>query len=452
MSAQGVDLQRLPDYLQSQRWFGSKGLPIKNISVVEHMEIKSGADSACPLGVFVLAIIEVAYEIGQPERYQLLVCPQPDGSLASAIENEAFARLLLEIIREERVVASGANALHGLAFPQSQPRLSRIPPGARVRPIVEEQSNSSVVFDEQAILKVIRKIESGLNPELEIGRFLLSRPEFKGAPALLGALQIEGPTSATLAVLHEHVLAEDNGWRHVLDAFRASPKPGADLLSAVARLGSVLAGLHLTLASDPNDPAFCPEPIQQEDLQRWSSSIIGELGVTFAEVEKRMPELGSLRDPLVETAKRLAQAPPSGKKIRLHGDLHLGQVLRVRGDWMIFDFEGEPARSFHQRREKHTPLKDVAGMIRSFEYAQAAVELEGAAPGDRAGACRDAFLEAYLSGLGGSDLLPRPDAFSVVLTALELERTVYELRYEMQSRPDWVRIPLRTLQKMGTAT
>jgi predicted trehalose synthase len=128
-------------------------------------------------------------------------------------------------------------------------------------------------------------------------------------------------------------------------------------------------------------------------------------------------------------------------------------VLRSGGEWFIFDFEGEPIRSFNQRREKQTALKDVAGMLRSFAYAAAAVELEGAAPGERALACREAFLKGYLGITRGAGLLPEGEEnFQVVLEALELERSVYELRYELRSRPDWVRIPARTLLEMGTAS
>jgi len=444
----GVDLSRLPDYLQNQRWFGSKGVPIKDVALVDHSELALESPGSCP-GPFVIAIVEVAYELGSRERYQLHVCAQRDGSIASGLEDEHFARELLQIIRQGRTLPSGTGAIRGETFPGSQPSLSRLPALPSVRLLTKEQSNSSLVYEEQAILKVIRKIEAGTNPELEMGRFLASRPSFKSAPALLGALELEGPAGATLAVLHQYVQSENDGWNYVLAAFRESTTPKPAFLREMAQLGRVLAELHLTLASDPSDPAFAPELIQKEELQRWSSSIIGELGVTFAEAEKRIPELGDLREPLVERAKLLAQLAPTGKKIRIHGDLHLGQVLRVRGDWMIFDFEGEPARSFTQRREKYTVLKDVAGMLRSFAYAQAAVELEKAPAGERALPTRKVFLEAYLDRVRGSELLPTGPSLDVVLDAFELERAVYELRYELQSRPDWVPIPVRTLRELG---
>src|SRR5260370_8517963 len=143
--------------------------------------------------------------------------------------------------------------------------------------------------------KVIGKIEAGTDAELEMGRFLASRPAFKSAPALLGAIELEGTNGATLAVLHQYVQSENDGWNYLLAAFRESPVPMPALLKDMAQLGRVLAELHLTLSSDPTDPSFAPEPIHQEDLQRWSSSIIRKLGLTFAEADKRISDLCALR-------------------------------------------------------------------------------------------------------------------------------------------------------------
>ena len=443
-----VDLTKLPDYLQGQRWFGSKGLPIKNIALVEQALIDLPA-STVPAGPFVVAIIEVTYELGPRERYQLHVCASSDGKVLPALDFDDYCRELLRMIEEQRSIPAGNGVIRGEIYLRS-PGGERLPSTAPVRRVAGEQSNSSLVFGERAILKVIRKIEPGVNPELEIGRFL-SRAAFRSVPALLGAIHLEGSIPASLAVMHEYLPAESDGWKYLLANFREHRFPTETLLEEISALGRIVGNLHLALASDPTNPAFAPEPIQHEDLQRWSSSIIGELGVTFAEAEKRIPDLAPLRERLVEKAKRLSQLAPSGKKIRVHGDLHLGQVLRVQGDWVLFDFEGEPARGFNQRREKFTPLKDVAGMLRSLTYAESAVELEGAAAGDRASPARKAFLEGYAKATASSDFLPAAEAFDAVLGAFELERTVYELRYELHSRPDWVPIPVHSLRQMGKA-
>lgn len=449
----GADLSQLPQFLQQQRWFGSKGIPIKQVALIEQADFQLPSDAACPGGVFSIAIAEVTYELGTPERYQLLVCRRPDGTVAPALEQDALARELLRLIRGNQSIPSTSGKIRGESFPEFRAILDKLSASPAVRRMDAEQSNSSVVFDDRAILKVIRKIEAGVNPELEMGRFLATHRGFKWAPALLGAIYLEGPVEATLGVLHEFIPAESDAWKYTLGVFRDRPRLPPAFLEEVKKLGAVLGQLHLVLASEPNDPAFAPEPIQKEDLQRWSSSIIGEIGVTVAAAARAIPELADRREALVERARKLAKISPSGKKIRGHGDLHLGQVLRSRGEWFIFDFEGEPARSFNQRREKHTALKDVAGMLRSFAYAAAAVELEGAAPGERAFACRDAFLDGYLRTTKSSGVLPEGEEnFRVMLEALELERSVYELRYELQSRPDWVRIPARTLLDMGMAS
>src|SRR5262249_58900822 len=141
--------------------------------------------------------------------------------------------------------------------------------------------------------------------------------------------------------------------------------------AGLGRRGHRVGELHRVLASDPNDPAFAPEPIHQEDLQRWSSSIVGELGVTLALAASRFPELEDRQDALTERAKSLASLTPSGQKIRQHGDLHLGQALWTGDDWMVIDFEGEPARPYAARRQKHTPLRDVAGRARSLSLTAA---------------------------------------------------------------------------------
>jgi maltokinase len=172
------------------------------------------------------------------------------------------------------------------------------------------------------------------------------------------------------------------------------------------------------------------------------------MGVSISAAKAAYPALADKYDRLLERAQRLAHLDPSGKKIRIHGDLHLGQVLRSNNEWLIFDFEGEPARAFVQRREKHSPLKDVAGMLRSFSYAEAAVELKGGPVGDRVTPTRTAFLKGYFTGMKGCDLLPQSQEITdEVLSVLELEKCLYELRYEIKHRPDWVRIPLRTLMQ-----
>ncbi|HSP19508.1 MAG TPA: phosphotransferase, partial [Myxococcaceae bacterium] len=320
-----------------------------------------------------------------------------------------------------------------------------LPRETTVRSLGVEQSNTSVVLDERVLLKILRKLEVGLSPEVEVGRFLATHG-YHATPQLLAALTLEGPSASELALLYAFVPNQGDGWAYLTAALRTAPEPTAEVLRRLERLGTRVGELHRVLASDPADPSFAPEPIHQEDLQRWSSSIVGELGVTLARATGRVPELAERHDALTERAKALASLAPSGQKIRQHGDLHLGQALWTGDDWMVIDFEGEPARPYAARREKHTPLRDVAGMLRSFSYAAAVAEVPPSARRRSVGAAKTAFLQGWRAAVEGTGLLPASiDDTRVMIDVLELEKTLYELRYELQMRPDWAHIPAEGL-------
>jgi maltokinase len=437
-----IDLTKLPDHLRNQRWFAGKAWPIKSVSVMDHanLELPDGR-------TLLLAVVEVVYELGHPDRYLLPVLGSEQG-IQDATEDMEALRALFALIREKRAVPSASGRLFGewLDTPEG---LLGLPAHVPVRRLQVEQSNTSVVVAEKAILKLIRKLEAGTNPEYEVGRFLATRTSFRATPTLLGALHLEGPAGATLAVVHRYVPNATDGWRYTLEHFRRATTLDTGFLDELRELGRRLGELHHALASSSEEPAFAPEPVQTEDLQRWSASIVGEMGVTLAEASRQFPELESRRELLMEHAKQLANVPASGQKIRIHGDLHLGQVLRAEGAWLLFDFEGEPGRSFAARREKYSPLRDVAGMLRSFDYAEATVQLEGLPEGNRVAPARKAFLEGYRSVTRGAAFLPTEDeTFDAMLGAFELEKMLYEVRYELQNRPDWVRIPVQSLLRM----
>ncbi|WNG26885.1 phosphotransferase [Cystobacter fuscus] len=437
-----IDLTKLPDYLRGQRWFAGKAWPIKSVSTVDHVNVDLPGGRS-----FTLAVVEVVYELGSPERYLLPVLPSEEG-VKDAFEDAEVLRALFQLIREKREVPSASGKLVGewLDTPEG---LIALPSPLPVRRLQVEQSNTSVVVGEQLILKVIRKLEAGINPEYEVGRFLATRTSFRATPTLLGALQSEGPAGATLAVVHRFIPDVTDGWRYTLDCFRQGPRLTDAFLKDLRVLGERLGQLHHALASTTDDPAFAPEPLLAEDVQRWSASIVGEMGVTLSQAARHSPELENRREDLIGHARQLAHVPPSGQKIRIHGDLHLGQVLRSGGDWLLFDFEGEPGRSFTQRREKYSALRDVAGMLRSFDYAEATVRLEGQPEGERLQPARQAFLEGYRAATAGAAFLPQSEAsFTAMLGAFELEKMLYEVRYELQNRPDWVRIPVQALMRM----
>ncbi|ADO71951.1 maltokinase N-terminal cap-like domain-containing protein [Stigmatella aurantiaca] len=440
-----VDLTKLPEYLKHQRWFAGKAWPIKSVSVVDHVTLDSGSCA------FSLAVVEVVYELGQPERYLLPVKPSSEG-IQDALEEADCLRNLFQIIREQRTVPSSSGQVQGewLSTPDG---LVALPDPLPVRRLTVEQSNTSVVFGEKVILKIIRKLEAGVNPEHEMGRFLATRTSFRSTPMLLGALSLSGNAGATLALVHRFVPNATDGWKYTLEQFRRSGELPAPFLEEMRELGRRIGELHHALASVTDDPAFAPEPLLQEDLQRWSASILGEMGKTLADASRVHVDIDNQRERLMEHARRLAHVTPSGQKIRIHGDLHLGQVLRSENQWLIFDFEGEPSRNFTQRREKYSPMRDVAGMLRSFDYAEATVMLEGNSPGPRLAPCRQAFLEGYREITRGAAFLPADEAsFWTMLRAFELEKLLYEVRYELQNRPDWVRIPVQALLRMEEPT
>jgi trehalose synthase-fused probable maltokinase len=441
-----VPLERVPDYFKVQRWFGRKAWPIRAVRVMESVRLPASGGQEAVIGV-----VEVTY-VGVPaEHYLLAVIPDGRGGLADALQDDEVVRGLFRLIRDAATVSTGGTTLRGDRLAGAAKVLEAISAFPAIRRLQVEQTNTSVVLEDRVIFKVIRKLEPGLNPEYEVGKLLSERTAFRGAPALLGAVWLEGLTQMTLATLHHYTAGSSDGWSHVLRGFRQAPGAlPAALLDEIRDLGRQVGELHLALASVPDEPAFAPEPIQLEDLQRWSATLVGEIGVTLAEASRQFPDLFDRRAEVVQRARRLAHLQPSGKKMRIHGDLHLGQVLRVEGGWLVFDFEGEPGRSFQQRREKHSPLRDVAGMLRSFAYAAAAVELEGAPRTDRVEKARAAFLDGYLSVVQSSGLLPERDVDCLgLLHGLELEKVVYEIRYEVNHRPDWAKIPIAALLNPG---
>jgi len=426
-----LDLSALPAWLKRQRWFGGKAAEIAKVRVVDEAR----------LGELQVAAVEVSYRDHAPERYLVPLRPESDAPLEEALDDRACLTIF-EVMREQRELPTRAGRLRGERFDGPDSPLGALPDRPAVRRLSAEQSNTSLIFGDAVILKLIRKLEQGRNPELEIGA-LLARRGFRGTPRLLGALSLEGEIEATVGVAHQFVRVESDGWSYVVDAFAREGAPSPALLAEIHELGERVGELHAALAS-PDDPAFTPEPIRKEDLARWTKALLADLERTIRMASAAVPGLAGRAPALRARIERLASLEPSGVRLRQHGDLHLGQVLRSAGEWLIFDFEGEPARSLAERREKHAPYKDVAGMLRSFAYAAAAAEKKGATRADRKGPARDAFLRGYRSR--ASALLPaEEETGATLLAALELEKLLYELRYEVGHRPDWVEIPARDL-------
>jgi maltokinase len=390
------------------RWFAAKG------RVAEEAEIVG-----VPVedGLVTLAIVEVRFGAGTHEHY--LVALGADDEPVDAFERPEVAARLASL--------AGVPA-----------------EGARVRSLSVEQSNSSVVLDELHVLKLYRRLEAGPNPELEVLR-ALGASGFANAPRLEGALTTTGPPLETaLASVIGLVPAVGGGWELTLDSFQDDP---SWLPERAWRLGEVTADLHAALSAHDDDPHFAPEEPSAEALRLLAAEIDEEIASTFASLpqDDALGAVAHRAEDLRDLVHELAAVGPAGLAIRTHGDYHLGQVLwTTDGDWVVIDFEGEPARSLPERRRRRSPLRDVAGMTRSFAYAgDAALLLRGvAAPPGWVDVCREAFLDGYLASADERLLPSSRTGFDRLLGLYELEKLVYELRYETRNRPEWATIPI----------
>ena len=376
----------LPERLPMLRWFGAKSRTIASVRPLDHAPV--------PDTPGILALFEVAFEDGSHEVYQTPVIPAPRGSVADAMEDAAFCRSLVERIRNGDTLDGQAGMFRFVptpAFAEVMPE----PPAdaARVR---AEQSNTSVVFGQKAILKLLRKLEPGLNPDFEVSDALTRRGSFHGTPRLLGSVTYipAAGEPTTLAVLQEFLPNQGDAWAAALarlaEYFTAAlGDPGQAFARTLAaadaqearRLGALTGQLHAALAAQTDDPAFTPEPIAPADVAAWIAGMEAQLERAMSELAAALPNLpDTARESaqgLVQDARRLQGRPAALKaltaeavtKIRVHGDYHLGQLLRTEEGFVVLDFEGEPARPLDERRGKQCALKDVAGMLRSYAYA-----------------------------------------------------------------------------------
>jgi maltose alpha-D-glucosyltransferase/alpha-amylase len=352
-----------------------------------------------------------------------------------------------------------------------------------------EQSNSSVIIGDKAVLKIYRRLTTGEHPEIEIARFLTQKAGYPNIPPLLGTAEqhdADGSLHA-LAVLTGFVRNQGDGWTYTLgylDRFfdearltetADTPPPAeqhAAYLEKAKMLGRRTGELHLAFASDTTSPAFKPEPIEAGDFQEWRKSIGKQANQAFAALKRRLGDpdeiireaagkLVSRREECLAAIQRLTTGKTAAYKIRIHGDYHLGQVLIAQNDFYLLDFEGEPSRSLAERRAKYAAFKDVAGMLRSFEYAGWAalfardghepdtfVKLEPVADAWRSCA-QESFLGSYFETVHDSLSCPpdRDDAMAL-LNLFLLEKALYEINYEAANRPSWLRIPIAGLNRL----
>ena len=479
----------LRETLATRRWFGSK-----NRSVTEVLPVD---ETALPGTTGLVALFDVLFADGGRERYCVPVAAGPaDEPFVDPMSDSTFCLAFLEAIRSGVTLPGRAGTFRFTATPA----LAEILPGAakECRPIGGEQSNTSVVYDRRAILKLLRRLDSGPSPELELADFLTRRAAFPGSPRLAGAVtyEPEGAEPTTLAVLHEFVPNQGDAWTAMLERLveyygaaiegreAESPDPVfARALAAAdahegARIGTLTGRLHRALGSAPPGDPLAPEPIDAGDVAAWGDTMraqgrratdalaagLAGLPSSLHDVAQRVAGDGTR----LEEGLRGLDALLAGDimKIRIHGDYHLGQLLRTADGLAILDFEGEPARPLAERRLKQCALKDVAGMLRSFAYAAQvalASRLESSPREARLAerlrpwaqaweeGMRAAFLDAYLGEIarpGGPTLVPKErERFDQVVGAFELDKAIYELGYELSHRPEWVAVPLAALER-----
>jgi maltokinase len=440
-----VDGNALIEYVTRQRWYGAKSRVVIHSEVLDTVVIRQAEPQ------LTLALVELRYDTGAHDIYQLLFSGSDDATdIDGLAEDAGLARELVSAMRSSATLQGG----QGVA--EFKPAADFTALGRELgaaRLISSEQSNSSVVFDETMILKVFRRLEPGINPELEMLRFL-GEHGFRNVPALGGWYEYSGgPLTATLGLLQEFVADGVDGWELALEEIADAPERFLDRLG---RLGEVTAQLHTALGSDLNDPAFAPEEPSVESLGLLTATVDEEIARVFLSLpdeDERLAPIAGRGEEVREQLRLLTHAGATGRVIRTHGDYHLGQTLVSGNDWIVLDFEGEPARTLAERRRKRSPLRDVAGMLRSFAYAATAAELlhDADVPDDWEERARWRFLDSYLDTVDPTLLPVGNAAIERLLAVFELEKAVYELRYELDNRPDWVRIPVAGIERLMEA-
>jgi trehalose synthase-fused probable maltokinase len=453
-----LDEATLQAWIVRQRWFGSKAREVAHIDIVEAVTLRADAPR------LVLAIVEARFGEGTHETYQVPLGLRPAGegwterviaeadgwTVYDGLADPAGGRELLHRMRSgsEEPVDEGT-----LRFAWAESAGAGLGGTVDVRPVGVEQSNSSVVFGDALILKAFRRLEPGINPELELLRFLSARG-FEHIAPLAGWYEFEGRLlNATLGILQEYLAGARGGWELALDELGTRP---AAFLDRVRALGEVTGEMHTALGSEPGDPAFAPEEPSTESLSLLTADVdeqIERIFLDLPEIEAVAPIAGRGQD-VRERLQALSHIGAGGRVIRTHGDFHLGQTMVTDRGWVILDFEGEPLRSLPERRRKRSPLRDVAGMLRSFAYARAAAQLlrgVTVAP-DWEERARAAFLEGYFDRAEPSLLPPGEGPTRQLLSVFELEKAVYDLRYELNNRPDWIAIPVAGIAQLLEVT
>jgi trehalose synthase-fused probable maltokinase len=507
---------QLPDFLIKQRWFGGKARKIRSAELSDVIPLRTEAVES-----FVL-IVTVKYADDTEELYAMPMLRADSAALSEqakasslvvqaegvgeptvlidGLKNEAFLTELLDLIRRRANVPGEKGELRALQTTVFSRLYPPSPKDLHPKPVKAEQSNTSIIYGDRLILKYFRRIQEGINPDLEIGEFLTERTSFASVAPVAGSLQYHTRDGRQMAqgMLQAFVPNQGDAWSFTLRALGEfydvvaarscdeAPKQDSNVpefargtldpyLDAATLLGQRTAEMHLALASEKQDPAFVPEPFSREFQTALEQIILSLMAKAFGLLRDKTSSLpeqwrdraAKLTGQEQEIAGRFHTAlgrPIRAMRTRIHGDYHLGQVLRTGSDFVIIDFEGEPARPIAERRIKRSPLQDVAGMLRSFHYAAFAPLLgEDKMDADKAskiGAWAERwnawvtnrFLKKYFETAGEAAYLPQSKEETITVLELHLlEKAIYELWYELNNRPTWVGIPLQGISEILAA-
>lgn len=514
----------LPQYIWQRRWFGGKARTLQRMQVIQSMPLQLGKTGSA------LLFVEVSYNEGLPELYQLPIAfatgeqeqelrdhhsnaviarvaiDGKEGILYDALYSEEFRQMLLQLmVKRKRLRHSGAD-LVGFSNKGVAAELRGIEGQLTSKILSAEQSNTSIVYNNTFFMKVYRKLDRTLNPDVEVVQMLTDQIGFDHVPRYLGSLeqQENGKQPMVLMMLQELVPNQGDAWSYMGDALKrlyerlltqnehvkakspagslSRPLPFAEIpdevqmqiggahVERVELLGQRTAEMHLALGSVTDNKDFTPENFSLHYQRSLYSSLTSLVRSNFDSLAKHLPNLPEhvrgeaeevlqMREEILERLKMIFARKIDTQKIRTHGDYHLGQVLFTGKDFYIIDFEGEPARTFSERRLKRSALRDVAGMIRSFHYAaySALFQHEGLRKEDtdylEAWAeqwyhyASGFFMHSYLGKTMGTGIVPpKEDDFEVLIHTFLLEKAIYELGYELNNRPDWVLIPIRGIK------
>lgn len=518
-----LETEVLPDYLMKMRWFGGKAKIIQNIKITDHAEIQLGENSC------VFLLVEVSYESGMPEIYQLPVtfgggkaaektiesCPQAvicrltvdseEGVLYDALFGRELQQFIFEKMAAKQTISlkNSEISLYGKkVLKQHMKDHEEI----KSKVLSAEQSNTSIVYDSNFFLKIYRKLDRSINPDLEINKFLSDEAKFEHIPEFVGAIEWKyGKETMVLGMMQNMVPNQGDAWVYMLDRIRnyndrilthseenlhepklqgSLTKPldfdkiaeetqillGAPVAERTRLLGLRTGEMHIALASNNTLSDFKPEDFSLHYQRSLFSSLQSLVRSTYQSLSKNMKKLSpevraeaeevfAMKDDVLKVMKRIYSKKLDVVKIRNHGDFHLGQVLFTGKDFVILDFEGEPARSFSERRLKRSPLRDVAGMIRSYHYAAysglilndqySKEDINTLSPWAEQWYhyMSGFYMKAYLDTVKGKDFIPEDkEDLAMLMETFLLEKAVYELNYELNNRPDWVMIPLRGIK------